>query len=89
VWLPQGGHKGRPYNGIFLQLHSRECAKRDEDEKAANWHAAQRTKSLPSGGEAKRNSSKMNERCGNVYENKGSLWKTWERGWNVYENKGT
>jgi hypothetical protein len=32
--------------------------------------------------------SKMNERTGNVYENKGSLWKTRERSANVYENKG-
>ena len=31
----------------------------------------------------------MNERRGNVYENKGPLWKTWGRSWNVYENKGT
>jgi hypothetical protein len=30
----------------------------------------------------------MNERTGNVYENKGSLWKTQERSANVYENKG-
>jgi hypothetical protein len=31
---------------------------------------------------------KLNERTGNVYENKGALWKTWERSWNLYENKG-
>jgi hypothetical protein len=31
---------------------------------------------------------KLNERCGNVIENKGPLWKTWERSWNVYDNKG-
>ena len=31
----------------------------------------------------------MNELCGNVYENKGPLWKTrWQSG-NVYENTGT
>jgi hypothetical protein len=30
----------------------------------------------------------MNERRGNVYENKGPLWKTWGRSWNVLENKG-
>jgi hypothetical protein len=34
-------------------------------------------------------SLKMNERSGNVYENKGTLWKTRERSGNVYENKGT
>jgi hypothetical protein len=32
--------------------------------------------------------SKMNERSGNIIENKGPLWKTPEQGWNVYENKG-
>jgi hypothetical protein len=31
----------------------------------------------------------MNERRGNVVENKGPLWKTWALSWNVYENKGT
>jgi hypothetical protein len=30
---------------------------------------------------------KVNERTGNVIENKGMLWKTPERSWNVYENK--
>jgi hypothetical protein len=32
---------------------------------------------------------KLNERTGNVYENKGSLCKTRKRTGNVYENKGT
>jgi len=32
---------------------------------------------------------KMNEQCGNVYENKGPLWKTRAGSWNVYENTGT
>jgi hypothetical protein len=36
-------------------------------------------------GKSKRDSSKMNERSGNVYENKGALWKNCERSWNVYE----
>jgi hypothetical protein len=31
----------------------------------------------------------LNERTGNVFENKGALWKTWERSWNVHENTGT
>jgi hypothetical protein len=30
----------------------------------------------------------LNERTGNVVENKGPLWKTWGRSWNVYENTG-
>ena len=33
--------------------------------------------------------SKMNERCGNVYENKGRLWTTRRRSGNVIENKGS
>jgi hypothetical protein len=40
------------------------------------------------GGETVEN-LKMNERYGNVYENKGPLWKTWGLSRNVYENKGT
>jgi hypothetical protein len=31
----------------------------------------------------------LNERRGNVVENKGSLWKTWARSRNVYEKKST
>jgi predicted chitinase len=30
---------------------------------------------------------KLNERTGNVYENKGSVWKTRERSGNVIDNK--
>jgi hypothetical protein len=32
---------------------------------------------------------KLNERTGNLYENKGPLWKTQERNGNLAENKGT
>jgi hypothetical protein len=32
---------------------------------------------------------KMNERCWNVVENKGPLWKTCDPSWNLIENKGT
>jgi hypothetical protein len=32
---------------------------------------------------------KLQERTGNVYENKGSAYKDWERSGNVIENKGT
>jgi hypothetical protein len=32
---------------------------------------------------------KLNERSGNVIENKGLLWKTGQQSRNVYENKGT
>jgi hypothetical protein len=38
---------------------------------------------------SKKDSSKLNDRRGNVYENKGTLWKTRRRSWNVYENKRT
>jgi hypothetical protein len=31
---------------------------------------------------------KFNERCRNVFENKGPLRKTYEQSGNVYENKG-
>jgi hypothetical protein len=31
---------------------------------------------------------KLNGLCGNVYENKGPLWKTQGLSWNVIENKG-
>jgi hypothetical protein len=41
------------------------------------------------GGERKKNSLKLNEQRGNVYENKGPLWKTdWQSG-NVTENKAS
>jgi hypothetical protein len=39
--------------------------------------------------QARKNYLRLNERCGNVYENKGLLWKTWGRSWNVIENKAT
>jgi hypothetical protein len=38
---------------------------------------------------ARENSLKLEERSGNVYDNKGPLWKTRGRSWNVVENKGT
>jgi hypothetical protein len=31
----------------------------------------------------------LQERRGNVYENKGPLWKRWGKSGNVYENKGS
>jgi len=33
--------------------------------------------------------SKSDEQRGNVFENKGPLWKTWPRSGNVIENKGS
>jgi hypothetical protein len=49
---------------------------------------AKDNKLVPAGG-ARRNSSKLNERTGNVVENKGALWKTRERSWNVVDNKSS
>jgi hypothetical protein len=40
-------------------------------------------------GEAKKNSLKLTVQRGNLYENKGPLWKAWRRSRNVYENTGT
>jgi hypothetical protein len=37
--------------------------------------------------ESKKESSELNERRTNVYENKGPVWKTFPQGANVYENK--
>jgi hypothetical protein len=46
-------------------------------------------KSRLSGGQAKKNSSKLNERPRNVHENKGPLWKNAGLSGYVYENTGT
>jgi hypothetical protein len=62
----------------------REWAK--SHKKPARRLAAPQANSLASQAEAKKNSSKLNERTGNVYENKGALWKTRKRSGNVYEN---
>jgi hypothetical protein len=39
--------------------------------------------------ELKVGATKLTERTGNIYENKGSLWKTKRRSGDVIENKGT
>jgi len=65
----------------------RKCAKWEEG--FANWPSARGTISLSPEVEARKSPSKLNERSGNVYESKGSLWKTYRRGGNVIENKGT
>jgi hypothetical protein len=57
--------------------------------KARKWARCARDKKSAVAGEAKENSSKLTERRGNLYENKGPVWKTWERSWNVYENTDT
>jgi hypothetical protein len=48
-----------------------------------------RTNSQLSEEKEKKHSSKLKERRGNVYENKGSAFKRRERSWNVIENKGS
>ena len=63
----------------------RKCAKWEEW--PANWPSARGTISFSPEVEARKNPSKMNERRRNVYENKGSPWKTRRRGGNIIENK--
>jgi hypothetical protein len=58
-----------------------------QDEKPAKRVAVSRLQSLSLEQMQEKTYSKLNERTGNVYENKGSLWKTLERTGNVYENK--
>ena len=72
---------------LFAPIRSRKCAKRDE--KPAIGEVAPRTESSSLHGKQVNDSTKKTERTGNVYENKGPLWKTWERPGNVYENKGS
>jgi hypothetical protein len=55
------------------QSYSRECAGRGK--KPANRPAAPQTQSLLLEREARKNSSKLNERTWNVFENKGPVWK--------------
>jgi hypothetical protein len=59
-----------------------------EGRKARKWPRHARDKKSVIAGEAKKNSSKMNERRGNLYENKGPLCKIRSQSGNVYENKG-
>ncbi len=76
----------------MLQCHpdplilSLECPKRGQQ--PGNLLIFRWTASPFSEEREKSNSLKMNEQCGDVYENKGPLWKTgWQSG-NVIENKG-
>jgi hypothetical protein len=48
--------------------------------KARQWARRARDKKSVVARAAKRNSLKLNEQTGNVYENKGSLWKTLDLG---------
>jgi hypothetical protein len=57
--------------------------------KARKWACPVTDKKSVCRGEAKKNSSKLTEQCGNVYENKGPLWKTPGLSGNVYENTGS
>jgi hypothetical protein len=84
--------RSRPPRNTILQCccasstHCRECAKREE--KPANCLATPWTRSLVLARGSKKNSLKLTAPSGNVYENKGPLWKTPERSGNVFENKG-
>jgi hypothetical protein len=66
---------------------SRSRASAKQDEKPANGLPAPRTQGLPSEEKQKRILENLPKRSLNIYENKGTLWKTWERSWNVLENK--
>ena len=68
-------------------IGSRKCGKRGQ--KPGKLRASRRTASRFSEAKEKKNSLKMNERSGNVYENKGSAFETRERRGNVTENKGS
>jgi len=57
--------------------------------KVRKWARRARDKKSVIAGEAKKNSSKMNERRGNLYENKGLPSKTRSQSGNVPENKGS
>jgi len=56
---------------------------------ARKWARRSADKKPVVAGEARKNSLKLNERSGNIYENKRALWKNGELSWYVYENKST
>jgi hypothetical protein len=62
---------------------------REGAQRPASQLKAERTKSLSVKGKGKKNSSKRNERPGNVLENKGTLRVTPGLSQNVFENKGS
>ena len=65
------------------------CEGAQGGQRPANCYGLQRTYSLWIQGNGKKNSSKLIERTGNVYENKGSVWKTCPRILYVYEKTGS
>jgi hypothetical protein len=69
-----------------LEPLSRTCQVR---RKARKGSCSPRDSKSESGRETKKEFLKMKEQSGDIYENKGSLWKTgWQSG-NVTENKGS
>jgi hypothetical protein len=86
---PQRARGGR--TGLRHQLATAGCAAIDfyvsapGDQEHGGW--GRWTNSLSSEGQARRNSSKLNERTGNVFENKGTVRETPQRSLNVTENK--
>jgi len=65
---------------------SRTCQVRRKARKDSRSHTDSKSES---GRETKKEFLKMKEQSGNVYENKGPLWKTgWQSG-NLIESKGT
>ena len=75
--------RNEPGMSMITKDHRRQCHCRPQSASAS------RTESLPLRTKRKRRSLKLKERTGNVYENKGPLWKATELSWNVYENKCT
>ena len=68
-------------------IRSRKCPKRGE--KPGKTLAFKGTTSPCSDEKEKKNSLKVREQCGNVYENKGSVFHGTVKSGNVIENKGS
>ena len=68
-------------------VHSRKCLKRGK--KPGEVPGFRWTRSPFSEEEERKNSLEMNDRCGNVYENKGPAFRSPFRSWNVIENKSS
>jgi hypothetical protein len=53
------------------------------------WQASSVNRQLLTVSCTSEKNSFLNERCANVIENKGPLWKTWGQSWNVHEKRGS
>jgi hypothetical protein len=66
-------------------VHSRKCSKWGN--KPGEIHGFKLTRSPFTEEEERKNSLKMNDRSGKVYENKGPVFRSPGRSWNLIENK--